>query len=147
MIEFLIPTVIILLLVLANGLFVAAEFAIVGASRTTIDHQAAHGERLAQRVAAILADPKEQDRYIATTQIGISIASLELVTDVAEELGEHVLERQQTGGAAEFVDDQRLVRSPFPQQPQHAVSGHAFVHAGDRTHQVRQRRVRVATDQ
>ena len=44
----------------------------------SIDNQAARGERLAQRVAAILADPKQQDRYIATTQIGISLASLGL---------------------------------------------------------------------
>ena len=43
------------------------------------------------------------------------IAGLELVADVAKELREHVLERQQPRGAAELVDHQRKMRPPLAQ--------------------------------
>jgi CBS domain containing-hemolysin-like protein len=65
----------VVLLVLANGFFVAAEFALVGARKSKIDQMAAEGDGMARTVQHAL---KHLDRYISATQLGITLASLGL---------------------------------------------------------------------
>jgi CBS domain containing-hemolysin-like protein len=62
-------------LVLANGFFVAAEFALVSVRRTRIEELVQQGKADAKAVKHALGDP---DRFIAATQLGITIASLGL---------------------------------------------------------------------
>ncbi|MDQ6716746.1 MAG: hemolysin family protein [Gemmatimonadota bacterium] len=61
------------ILVAVNALFVAAEFSLVASRRTKVDELAAGGARSAKNVQAIL---NHMDRYLAATQLGITIASL-----------------------------------------------------------------------
>lgn len=73
-----IPFIVIALLVLINGFFVAAEFAIIGVRVTQIEQLTEEGHRMAGNVLAILESRHKQDQYIATAQLGITIASLGL---------------------------------------------------------------------
>jgi CBS domain containing-hemolysin-like protein len=75
---------IVFILVLANAFFVASEFALVSVRKTRIDQLAAEGNRGASVVQRAVRD---LDRYIAATQVGITLASLLLGG-----LGEQTLE-------------------------------------------------------
>ncbi|MBN2554928.1 MAG: HlyC/CorC family transporter [Anaerolineales bacterium] len=71
----LIRIVIVFLLVLANGFFVTAEFALVSVRRTRIAELVAQGNNSARWVHKAIHNP---DRFIAATQLGITLASLGL---------------------------------------------------------------------
>jgi CBS domain containing-hemolysin-like protein len=64
-----------LLLVSANGFFVAAEFALVGSRRTRIEGMARAGNRRARLAESAI---NHLDHYISGTQLGITLASLGL---------------------------------------------------------------------
>ncbi len=65
----------VILLVLANGFFVATEFALVSVRRTRIQQLVSEGER---RATSVLDRLNHLDTYIAATQLGITISSLAL---------------------------------------------------------------------
>ncbi|GAB4581221.1 MAG: hemolysin family protein [Anaerolineales bacterium] len=84
--EALTPVLIISVLILLNGIFVAAEFSIVSAPRTRIAQLADEGNDAAQITLKTQIEPVLQNRYIATAQVGITIVSLGLGM-----YGEHVI--------------------------------------------------------
>jgi CBS domain containing-hemolysin-like protein len=103
------PVLVIALLIVINGVFVAAEFAIIGTPLASVEHKANKGHRVARQVVAILRDPRRQDQYIATAQLGITFASLGLGM-----YGEHVLAEWFAGLFALF--------GPVEWLPRHAAA-------------------------
>jgi putative hemolysin len=68
--------IVIVALILLTGLYVAAEFAAVSARRSRLRRMAEDGNLLAARLLPVLEDPRELDRYIAASQVGITLSSL-----------------------------------------------------------------------
>jgi CBS domain containing-hemolysin-like protein len=65
----------VLILVFANGFFVAAEFSLVGVRRSRVEELVANGHRTAGVLRRAVAD---LDANLAATQLGITISSLAL---------------------------------------------------------------------
>lgn len=67
--------IIVFLLVLANGFFVASEFALVGVRRSRISTLADAGDKRAKRLLELVDN---LNAYISATQLGITLSSLAL---------------------------------------------------------------------
>ena len=85
--------VLVILLVLANGFFVASEFALVGVRRSRVATLAAAGDKRAQRLLGLL---DHLNAYISATQLGITLASLALGW-IGEPVVAHLLEAPLSG--------------------------------------------------
>src|SRR5215467_10129831 len=67
------PIVVIVLLVLFNGIFVMAEMAVVSARKPRLQQFANEGNHGAQNALDLATNP---DRFLATTQIGITLIAI-----------------------------------------------------------------------
>lgn len=69
---------VIFVLILLNALYVAAEFGAVGVRRSRIKRMSEDGNWLARVMLPFINDPANLDRYVAVSQIGITLSSLVL---------------------------------------------------------------------
>ena len=70
--------IVILLLVLGNAVFVAAEYALVTARRARLEELARNGSKRAETALQLLDEPV---RFISTVQVGITVFSILLGAD------------------------------------------------------------------
>ncbi|MEM8995657.1 MAG: CNNM domain-containing protein, partial [Acidobacteriota bacterium] len=66
----------ILAMLALNALYVAAEFATVGARRSRVQALAEEGNSGAAGLLSIVSNPVSLDNYVATCQVGITLSSL-----------------------------------------------------------------------
>ena len=98
-------------LVLLNGFFVAAEFAIVKVRASQIEIQAKSGSRVGKTAKHII---QHLDSYLAATQLGVTLASLGLGW-VGEEVMEHILSNTlyAFGAGQQFVSSFTTTAAPI----------------------------------
>ena len=89
----------VLLIVLGNGFFVAAEYALVTARRTRLNELAAAGSRRARIALRIMDSPV---RFIGTVQLGITAFSI-LLGAIGEPLVEHWIDEPLLAQSVAFV--------------------------------------------
>lgn len=81
---------VILALLLLNALYVASEFAAVSARRSRVRPLADQGNWFARKLLPVLESPALLDRYIATSQVGITVTGLALGAYAEATVGEHL---------------------------------------------------------
>src|SRR5215204_490292 len=69
---------IILLLIALTGFYVAAEFGAVGVRRSRLRRMCEDGNGTAARLLPIVEDPQRLNRYIAASQVGITLSGMVL---------------------------------------------------------------------
>ncbi|CAN5417181.1 hemolysin family protein [soil metagenome] len=89
----------VILLVLANGFFVASEFSLVGVRRSRVATLADGGDKRAQRLLGLVDN---LNAYISATQLGITLSSLALGW-IGEPAIAHLLERPLAGRVSDTV--------------------------------------------
>lgn len=89
-------------LLAANALYVAAEFGAVGVRRSRVRRMSEDGHPLARRLLPYVEDAVALDRYVAASQIGITLSSLILgavaQATAAEALGPWIAAHFPLGG-------------------------------------------------
>jgi putative hemolysin len=98
-VRYLFESVVVLLIVLANAFFVAAEYALVTARRSRLLELAAGGNRRAKMALRIMDSPI---RFIGTVQLGITTFSI-LLGAVGEPLVEHWIDEPLLSTSIAFV--------------------------------------------
>lgn len=88
-VDWLFPILVVIVLIILNGIFVAAEFAIIGTRPSQLEIIQEENPS-AKEVFDIVDNSQRQDQYIATAQLGITIASLGLAIYGEREF-EHLL--------------------------------------------------------
>ncbi|MFN2116532.1 MAG: CNNM domain-containing protein, partial [Candidatus Promineifilaceae bacterium] len=71
-----IPIIVIGVLILLNALYVASEFALIGVRPTQLEQMTNEGNKKAGKVLEIVDTQAKRDQYIATAQLGVTMASL-----------------------------------------------------------------------
>jgi CBS domain containing-hemolysin-like protein len=68
--------IVLALLVLANAFYVAGEFGAVGVRRSRVRRLSEDGSFLARQLLPFVQDAAQLDRYVAVSQVGITLSSL-----------------------------------------------------------------------